>query len=141
LLPLFLVDKRSLLLSDGNALSLSLSLNSHFLFTFSLFPFSGFSRPTISGLGIWTMPPRSCPLSRLESGHLTLSRNFFCCLGHNASNRHMNNVAKASAGVVKKHYCAVCQYACVKPSHLEMHNRGKRHLERVAAAESGGKST
>jgi hypothetical protein len=60
---------------------------------------------------------------------------------HNASKRHLNNVAKAEQGVVKKYHCAVCDYSCVKPSHLEMHNLGKRHLERVREAESSSRST
>lgn len=60
---------------------------------------------------------------------------------HNASERHLNNVAKATPGIVKKYYCAVCKYSAAKASHVETHNAGKRHLERVAEAESSSRST
>lgn len=55
---------------------------------------------------------------------------------HNASSRHLRNVAKAGSGVVKKYRCDVCSYSCAKLSHLQSHNLGKRHLQRVAEAES-----
>ena len=50
----------------------------------------------------------------------------------NASPRHLNNVKKGNLGVVKSYRCEICSYPCTKPSYLEMHKAGKRHLQRVA---------
>ena len=35
---------------------------------------------------------------------------------------------------IKDYRCEVCSYACTKPSYLEVHKAGKRHLQRVAKA-------
>lgn len=58
---------------------------------------------------------------------------------HNTTSKHINNVAKAKAGVVKsKHYCRLCQLDCKYPAHLALHNRSPRHLKQVAATTAAG---
>jgi len=55
---------------------------------------------------------------------------------HNKSKRHLANVAKAKAGVVKKYRCKPCSFFCFKLSHMTEHNKGQRHLAKMASAPS-----
>lgn len=41
----------------------------------------------------------------------------------------------------KKYYCATCDRAFKNPSDLDRHNSGKRHLQKVAKAQSSSRST
>lgn len=58
------------------------------------------------------------------------------CERHNASRRHLSNIAKAKSGVVKKYRCDICSYSCLKQSRLKTHKLGERHRQRLAETES-----
>lgn len=81
------------------------------------------------------------------------SRKYFCEVSRRActklyeferhlkSRNHLRKVEKAKAGIVKKHHCKLCGFSTNKPSQLDIHNLGKRHLERVGKAAAKAKST